>query len=132
MDINDIFIPMRILTNYDEYKKILKRSKNKLNNVNSINERNNIQNECKNEIKNWHRKLIIKSGAILAIFVIFFIFSIFYFKLNYNDYLISILIICYIISFILEKYRNQDRIIDEINKYASKIHFIQWDDIRIF
>ena len=132
MDVNDIFIPMRILTNYDEYKKILKKSENKLKNVNSLNERNIIQNECKNEIRNWHHKMIIKSVIILIIFVIFFIYSIFHFKLSYYEYLISFLIIGYIISFILEKYRNKDGIIDEINNYASKIHFIEWEDIKIF
>ena len=42
MNINDIFIPMIILTNYNEYKNILKNSKDNLKEVRSPKEKNKL------------------------------------------------------------------------------------------
>lgn len=132
MNINDIFIPMVILTNYNEYKTILKNSKDKLKKVRSPKEKNKLLKECETEINRWHKILILKSGIILVLFCAFFIFSLCKLKLNYNDYIISLLIIIYIICFILEKYRNKESIINEILEYASEIKFIDLKDIKIF
>lgn len=132
MNVNNIFIPMLILTNYDEYKKILKNSKEKLNKTNNRTEKNNMLIECKNEINIWHKKMIIKSCIILILFILFVFIMRLRFILTYNDYFISLLVIIYIICFILEKYRNKESIMDEIEAYASHIGFIEWDEIRIF
>ena len=132
MNVNNIFIPMLILTNYDEYKKILKNSKEKLNKTNNRTEKNNMLIECKNEINIWHKKMIIKSCIILILFILFVFIMRLRFILTYNDYFISLLVIIYIICFILEKYRNKESIMYEIEAYASHIGFIEWEEIRIF
>lgn len=132
IDVNNIFIPMIILTNYNGYKKIVKDTKNKLDNTISFDEKDQILNECKHEIIKWHNHFVITSFIILFAFIALFILGHFYLKLSYNDYLISFLILIYIICFILEKYRNTDSIMDEIEEYAKEIGFFDLEQIKIF
>lgn len=76
--------------------------------------------------------MIIKSCVILILFVIFVLLMRLHFNLSYNDYLISLLIIVYIICFILEKNRNKESIMGEIEDYVSNIGFIQLNKVKIF
>ena len=131
VDIKNIFIPMTILTDFYSYEKILKKSKNKLNEVRSIEEKNTVLNECKKEINNWNNKVLIKSCMILALFLIATIICILYLKLNFTEYLIIFSILLYLFCFILDAYRKKELIIDKLQKNASNIGFVSFDDILI-
>lgn len=132
MDVNNIFIPMIILTNYDNYKNILEEYDEKLKNVRNQQEKNEIMNQYKKELENWHRNVICRSLIILVISCILLFLANIFFKPTFNNFLVSICIIIYIICFILEKYRNKESIMKEIQNYASKKGFIYYDNIMIF
>lgn len=132
MDVNNIFIPMIILTNYDNYKKILKEYDERLKNVRNQQEKNEIINQYRKELEIWHRNVMVVSFVILILSCILLFLANIFFKLTYNDWLISTLILMYIFCFIIEKYRNKESIMEEIQKYASEKGFVYLDQIMIF
>lgn len=132
MDVNNIFIPMIILTNYDNYKKILKEYDERLKNVRNQQEKNEIINQYRKELEIWHRNVMVVSFVILILSCILLFLANIFFKLTYNDWLISTLILVYIFCFIIEKYRNKESIMEEIQKYASEKGFVSLDQIMIF
>lgn len=132
MDVNNIFIPMIILTNYGNYKKILKEYDEILKNVRNRQEKTEIINQYRKELEIWHRNVMIVSWVILILSCTLLFIANIFFKLTYNDWLISTLILVYIICFIIEKYRNKESIMEEIQKYASKKGFVSLDQIMIF
>ena len=132
MDVNNIFIPMIILTNYDKYKKILKEYDKILQNVRNQQEKTEIINQYRKELEIWHRNVMVVSLVILILSCILLFLANIFFKLTYNDWVISVLILVYILCFIIEKYRNKESIMEEIQKYASQKGFVSLDQIMIF
>lgn len=123
---------MIILTNYDNYKKILKEYDERLKNVRNQQEKNEIINQYRKELEIWHRNVMVVSFVILILSCILLFLANIFFKLTYNDWLISTLILVYIFCFIIEKYRNKESIMEEIQKYASEKGFVSLDQIMIF
>lgn len=130
MNINDIYIPMAILTNYYQGEKILKKSKNQIIDARTKKEINNILKECKKEINGWYKKLLIRSTIILCIYLIFIVFCIN--SLNsFTEYILAIIIFIYIFSFIVDKHRKKDELIKKVEEYASDAQFVGATDIIV-
>ena len=130
MSINDVFLPMLILTNYDnEYEKLMNKLKSDLRNSKSKMDKNNILNECKKEISHWCFKLMIKCFIIFIGCLV--VLLLFHFLLNINRILDFFLILFYISCFALDKYHEKENMVKEIESYASEIIFITADDIYV-
>ena len=82
MNIDDIFRPMNIITNYESYKKILKKYKKEIMDSASLEDNEKILNQCKKELDSFYSKIMWKSVGILIVYLLFVL--IINFKLKKN------------------------------------------------
>lgn len=130
MNIDDIFIPMNIITNYESYKKILKKYKKEMMVSISLEDNDRILNEYKKELDSFYSKIILKSVMILILYTIVVLVFCCYFQLEFNWSMV--IIWGYILLFPIEKHHTKDNVYNELVDYVSNIDFVDINQIEVW
>lgn len=130
MNIDDIFIPMNIITNYESYKKILKKYKKEMMVSISLEDNDRILNEYKKELDSFYSKIILKSVMILILYTIVVLVFCCYFQLEFNWSMV--IIWGYILLFLIEKHHTKDNVYNELVDYVSNIDFVDINQIEVW
>ena len=130
MNIDDIFIPMNIITNYESYKKILKKYKKEMMVSISLEDNDRILNEYKKEVDSFYSKIILKSVMILILYTIVVLVFCCYFQLEFNWSMV--IIWGYILLFLIEKHHTKDNVYNELVDYVSNIDFVDINQIEVW
>lgn len=130
MNIDDIFIPMNIITNYESYKKILKKYKKEMMVSISLEDNDRILNEYKKELDSFYSKIILKSVMILILYTIVVLVFCCYFQLEFNWSMV--IIWSYILLFLIKKHHTKDNVYNELVDYVSNIDFVDINQIEVW
>ena len=130
MNIDDIFIPKNIITNYESYKKILKKYKKEMMVSISLEDNDRILNEYKKELDSFYSKIILKSVMILILYTIVVLVFCCYFQLEFNWSMV--IIWGYILLFLIEKHHTKDNVYNELVDYVSNIDFVDINQIEVW
>lgn len=130
MNIDDIFRPMNIITNYESYKKILKKYKKEITDSASLEDNEKILNQCKKELDSFYSKIMWKSVGILIVYLLFVLITCYFTYLEFNWIMIAIG--AYILLFIIEKYYTKYNVYNELLEYVSNIGFVDINQIEMW
>ena len=137
MELNSIFKIIDIFVCFNEYKKIIKESKENVKIAKSENEVNAIVTKFKNDIDDWYNQVLIRS-IIIFVILIFCIFLIFH-----NNLPISIITVILIpifvsifsiIAYVIDRYQNKDLIKNELYEEienSAKKYGISYEKIYV-
>lgn len=130
MNIDDVFIPLSIITNYESHKKILEKYKKEIKDSASLEDNDGILNECKKELDDFYSKVMWKSAIILVLYISSVSSICYFFHLEFNW--IMIIIGVYISLFIIEKYHAKDNVYNEFLDYVSNVSFVDINQIEMW